>query len=92
MILYLAFVTFLVAKSESCFRKDGLFCNIGYVIAGLPWSLSLTIIPDAFLPEAQTFKSNLVFFGIVVLSVLINIVLLYRFGHMLGSATQRRKV
>src|SRR5687767_644009 len=92
VMLYLAFVTFWVMNSESCFRNDGLFCNIGYVVAGFPWSLSFAMIPDALVPETQTLASNLVFFGIIVLSVLINIVLLYRFGRMLGSAAERRKV
>jgi hypothetical protein len=92
VILYLAFVTFWVTRSESCFRNDGLFCNIGYVVAGFPWSLSFAMIPDALLPESQTLKSNVLFFGIVILSALINTVLLYRFGRMLGSAAERRKV
>ena len=89
--LYVLFVIFWFARAEHCFGNDGLFCNIGYMVPGIPWSLSVSIIPDSLLPESGTLGFNLVFYTIAILSVLFNLLLLYRYGRLLGNTVSRRQ-
>ena len=89
--LYIIFVIFWIARAEQCFGSDGLFCNVGYLVPGIPWSLSVGLIPEGLLPESGTLGSNLVFFTILVLSVLFNLLLVYRYGRLLGNTVSRRR-
>ena len=89
--IYLTFVLFFVARAEYCFHNDGLFCLIGYMIPALPWVLIFVMLENNFLPDSASGLWNLVFYVGVILSVLINVWLVYRYGRLVGQSVQRRK-
>ena len=79
---FLLFVVFCVVSTELCFRDDGLLCAVGYFLPGLPWSLSLRLIPDSFFDRWGKL-GDAVFFGVATISTLLNLYLSYWYGRVL---------
>ena len=88
-ILYLAFVAFSIARTEVCFRTDGLFCALGYFVPAVPWIFAFLMVGE-ILPDTGAFAWPLTVLALVM-SVLINLVLPYRYGRLLGRSAKRRR-
>jgi membrane protein DedA with SNARE-associated domain len=88
--IYIIFVVFCVVRTEFCFRDDGLICAIGYFLPGLPWSLSVGLIPNTFIRSLGEL-GDAVFFAVVTISTLLNLYLSYWYGRVLEEG-RRSKV
>lgn len=82
---YVLFVAFCVVRTELCFRYDGLLCAIGYFLPGLPWSLSVGLIPDSFFDRWGKL-GDAAFFAIATVSTLLNLYLSYWYGQVFEEA------
>ena len=81
--LYVLFTLFCVVRTEFCFRKDGLVCAIGYFLPGMPWSLSLDLIPDRLFRSLGAKLGEAVSLGIPTISTLLNLYLAYWYGRVM---------
>jgi membrane protein DedA with SNARE-associated domain len=87
--VYVLFVVFCVVRTELCFREDGLLCAIGYFLPGLPWSLSVGLIPDSFFARWGKL-GDVVFFAVATISTLLNLYLSYWYGRVLEEGRRSR--
>ena len=88
--LYVLFTLFCVVRTEFCFRNDGLACAIGYFLPGMPWSLSLGLIPDGLLRSLGAKLGVAVFLGIPTISTLLNLYLAYWYGRVMEEGRRSR--
>jgi hypothetical protein len=87
--LYVLFVVYCVVRTELCFRDDGLLCAIGYFLPGLPWSLSVGLLPDSFFRSLGKL-GDAVIFGVPTISTLLNLYLSYWYGRVLEEGRHSR--
>jgi len=87
--LYVLLVVYCVVRTELCFRDDGLLCAIGYFLPGLPWSLSVGLLPDSFFRSPWKL-GDAVFFGVAAISTLLNLYLSYWYGRVLEEGRRSR--
>ena len=92
VIFYLAVVLLLHLEAKHCGETDGLFCGLGYMIAGFPWAWIFLSLADAFLPEYSPAMEQQLFVGVCVASVIINTVIFYFIGRFIGKVIVRRRV
>ena len=88
VILYLSFVILCIARTESCFRNDGMLCAVGYLLPAFPWIFAFLMLGNIFLPATGSFIWPLLVLAII-LSIMINVVLVYRYGRLLGNTAKR---
>lgn len=88
---YLSIVLFLYLEAKRCEGTSAMFCGMGYVVAGFPWTWLFLYLADVFMEEFQRIEGPL-FQRVFVASVLINSLVFYFTGRYVGNAIARRKV
>jgi hypothetical protein len=87
---YLLFVLYSFSTVGRCYEVGGLMCAYGYVQPGLPWVLVFGLLADAFLPKPQLPAGNEVFYVIITASILINVLIAYGIGCVIGNFVHGR--
>ena len=86
---YVLFVVCCLVRTELCFRDGGLLCAIGYFLPGVPWSLSVGLLPDGFFRSLGQL-GDAVFFVVPTISMLLNLYLSYWYGRVLEEGRRSR--
>ena len=88
---YLSIVLLLYLDAKDCEKTHAMFCDLGYVVAGLPWTWVFVSFGESLLQDYQLIHLPL-FQSVFVASVLINTLIFYFAGRFVGNAIARRKV
>src|SRR5262245_19071034 len=81
-LVYLCFVAFCLMQTERCFRSNDLFCAIGYLLPGLPWSWVLLMTSDYVFTRFRIDEPSNLIFLISVPSMILNLFLSYWLGRV----------